>query len=330
MPSLLDHRHRIHLNQPFRPNQPLHHHKRAGRRIRCVYILVADFSHRGNLRGIHTFGAVVVQLHDILEISACRFNRGPQILEDLLHLHAEVVPSDQVAVLVLRHLPGDEHHLAFADLGNLRIPSVGLTMVSGLKIFTCGASGPFFGSLVLAAFASWADKTGPQPSTMANTTQPVHLMIRSLRMPSTAPPTILAANVAVRFPQWKQRKKFMPAPYTRGSRRAKMESGGSTRNAKKDRIGNRSKHHEQSAQSTGSQAGSHPRRNCPTGLPHLSRASGRGRKSLRGLETGRAGATRRSRQAEVPRSQVQGRSFRCLSASKTSASSARFEAQPSP
>src|SRR5215831_4273936 len=58
-------------------------------------------------------------------------------------------------------------------------PAVGLTMVSGLKIFTCGASGPCFGSLLLAAFASWADKTGPQPSTTANATQLLQLMIRS-------------------------------------------------------------------------------------------------------------------------------------------------------
>src|SRR5262249_6435244 len=45
-----------------------------------------------------------------------------KIVEDLLHLGAEVVPSDQVAVAVLRHLAGYEHHLAIADLGNLRIP----------------------------------------------------------------------------------------------------------------------------------------------------------------------------------------------------------------
>jgi len=94
-------------------------------------------------------------------------------------------------------------------------------MVSGLKIFTCGASGPFFGSLVLAAFASWADKTGPQPSTMANTTQPVHLMIRSLRMPSTAPPTILAANVAVRFPHWKQAEQELLAEAAKPKSRAR-------------------------------------------------------------------------------------------------------------
>src|SRR5215467_2774376 len=111
-------------------------------------------------------------------------------------------------------------------------------------------------------------------------------MIRSSPHASSAATTILAPSLAIRFPQWKQRKKFMPAPCARDSGHAKIESGGSTGNAKKVRNGNRNQHNGQSAESAGSEAGSHPRRNRPAGLSHLSPAPRRARKPLRGLETG--------------------------------------------
>src|SRR5262249_33275194 len=51
-------------------------------------------------------------------------------------------------------------------------------MVSGLKIFTCGACDPFFASFVPPAL-SWAQETGAEPSTTANTAEPANLIIRS-------------------------------------------------------------------------------------------------------------------------------------------------------
>src|SRR5580765_1270152 len=92
----------------------------------------------------------------------------------------------------------------------------------------------------------------------------------------------------------------------------KIDLGGSTRNAKKVRIRNNIMRSAQAPQIARSHLGAHPRPNRPSRLSHLPAAQRCPRKSLRGLEASRTGASRRSRQTEVPQPQVQSSSLRRL------------------
>src|SRR5436305_13121534 len=88
---------RVDFDQPFGTYQAFNHDEGTSRRVRRVHEFVADLADDRDLRDVHGFSNIDVQLDDVAGIASGSLNSSLQVLEHLLRLCAEIVLSNKTA-----------------------------------------------------------------------------------------------------------------------------------------------------------------------------------------------------------------------------------------
>src|SRR5262249_12486876 len=111
-------RNRLDLNQHIIAKQPPYLHGRTRGWLLGVDVLIAYRTHDGDLRYVEQ---EVGKFHDMLEACSDTSQRSREIFEDLCRLRRQVIPTDQVARSVQRHLPRDINRPAAMRLNHMGV-----------------------------------------------------------------------------------------------------------------------------------------------------------------------------------------------------------------
>src|SRR5579871_1075642 len=119
--SAIDHGDGLDFNEPLGANQSFHNNEGADRRGHGVDKTISHFQNMWNEGRIDTLHAEIVELHNIAEIAASRFDRGLNVAEDLLGLSKEVILPYQQSGFVERDLSRDVNEFPSSDFRHLRV-----------------------------------------------------------------------------------------------------------------------------------------------------------------------------------------------------------------